>query len=155
MKSRRTFIYMALVAGALSGCAHATSGAATGATGVAVINRNFCPKPSVTLYVTNDNWLDMVIYIYRGSSRFRLGEVTGVQSEVFEIPSAAMGSTSDFAILADPIGSFNSSGGANGFATGSIGVATGGHLVVDLRLANILNQSSYSYGVEDVEVSSE
>ena len=155
MNSMRTFIYVALVAGALSACAHAPRGAAPGATGVAVINRDFCPKPSVTLYVTNDNWLDMVIYLYRGSSRFRLGEVTGVQSAVFEIPAATMGSTSDFAILADPIGSFSTSGGANGFATGSIGVATGGHLVVDLRLANILNQSSYSYGVEELEVSSE
>ena len=147
MNPWRQSILLTLALVSLAGCAHSTRAAGGG--GVASINRNFCPRPSATLYVTNDNWLDMVIYVYRGSSRFRLGEVTGVQSAVFEIPEAALGGTSSFAILADPIGSFDREGGMHGFATGDIGMA-GGHLIVDLRIANVLNQSSYSYGVEEI-----
>ncbi|MSR06525.1 MAG: hypothetical protein EXR93_05585 [Gemmatimonadetes bacterium] len=148
MKTSRQAALLSFALVSLAGCAHSTR--AAGTTGVASINRNFCPKPSATLYVTNDNWLDMVIYVYRGSSRVRVGEVTGVQSAVFEIPESVMGGGTTFQVFADPIGSFSSNGSPNGFATGAIGMSTG-HLIIDLRVANVLDQSSYSYGVESIE----
>src|SRR5262245_23572103 len=85
---------------------------ATGAHGrkVAAIDRNFCPRSSATVYVTNDNWLDLVIYAIRGSTKYRLGEVTGIQSAVFQIPEAIMNGGA-FGVYADPIGTFDMDGG--------------------------------------------
>lgn len=148
MKTWRRPMTVAVALVSVAGCARSTA-----ATRTAGIDRNFCPKATATVYVTNDNWLDVVVYVLRGGSRFRLGEVTSIQSAVFRIPDAALGGSDNFAILADPIGSFNTTGGgAHGFATGTISLQPG-HTVVDLRVANILDHSSYSYGVEGPEIS--
>ena len=127
----------------VAGCARATGSAAN----VATINRNFCPRSTATVYVTNDNWLDIVIYAVRGQTRYRLGEVTGVQSGVFQVPDAIMNGGT-FGVFADPIGSFGGLPGRDyGFYTGDIPLQPG-HTVVDLRVANVISQSSFSYGVE-------
>lgn len=147
MRTWRQSMVLAVALMSVAGCAARSS-----ATRTATIDRNFCPKATATLYVTNDNWLDVVVYVLRGGSRFRLGEVTSIQSAVFRIPDAALGGTDNFAILADPIGSFNTSGRDHGYATGAISLQPG-HTVVDLRVANILDHSSYSYGVEGPEIS--
>lgn len=144
MKTWRTTVLLTATLATLTGCARSTSAAKTGTT--AVINRNFCPKATATLYVTNDGWSDVVIYILRGGSRYRLGDVTGVQSAVFQISETMMGAGSDLAVFVDPIGS------DRGFNTGSIPLQPG-HTAIDLRVANIINQSSFSYGVEAPDIS--
>jgi len=142
---RRSVLLIGVTAIGLGGCAHATGGGA--AHRAKAIDRNFCPRSSATVYVTNDNWLDLVIYAVRGSTKYRLGEVTGIQSAVFQVPEALMNSGS-FAIFADPIGSFDDGTGREyGFNTGDIPLQPG-HTVVDLRVANIISQSSFSYGLE-------
>lgn len=139
----RTMLVLTATLATLAGCARSTSVARTG---TAVVNRNFCPKATATLYVTNDGWADVVIYLYRGSSRYRLGDVTGVQSAVFPIPETMMGAGTEIAVFVDPIGS------NYGFNTGSIPLQPG-HTAIDLRVANIINQSSFSYGVEAPDIS--
>ena len=139
---RRSILVMAALL-AVTGCARA---ARSTSTGNASIDRNFCPKSTATLYVTNDGWLDIVIYVYRGGTRYRLGDVTAVQSAVFQIPEAMMGAGSDIALFADPVGS------SYGYNTGSIPLSPG-HTAIDLRIANIINQSTFSYGVEAPEIS--
>jgi len=141
---RKLVPLIAVAAVGLGGCAHATK---AGANRVSTIDRNFCPRSSATVYVTNDNWLDMVIYAVRGSTKYRLGEVTGVQSAVFQVPEAIM-SGGSFGVFADPIGAFDDGSGRQyGFFTGDIPLQPG-HTVVDLRVSNIIAQSSFSFGVE-------
>src|SRR5262249_3229502 len=77
-----------LAALAASGCARAASNAGRQS------ERTFCAKSTATVYVQNDNWMDVVVYAVRGGARFRLGQVTSVQSAVFELPSAALGASS-------------------------------------------------------------
>ena len=126
----------ALVATAASGCARATR-LAGGSN-----DRTFCARSTATVYVQNDNWLDVVIYVVRGGSRYRLGEVSSVQSAVFEVPTAALGATNDIYLLADPIGSNYP------YATDEIMMAPG-HTIIELRVDNVISHSSYSVGVED------
>ena len=126
---------------ALSGCAHATGSASR------QNERTFCAKSTATVYVQNDNWMDVVLYAVRGGSRFRLGQVTSVQSAVFELPSAALGASSSLYLLADPIGATRN---YDMFATDDIYLAPG-HTIIDLRLDNIISHSSWSVAVEDPE----
>lgn len=61
-----------------------------------------------TVKVTNNNWGDMNVYMVRGSSRYRLGTVTSMSTEVFRVPQALVGNTGGVQLLADPIGSTSS-----------------------------------------------
>src|SRR5262245_32856014 len=100
---RQAVLIVLVTASGLSACARATSASAKHTAG---IDRNFCPRSSATVYVQNDNWLDVVIYAIRGTTKYRLGEVTGVQNAVFQIPEAIMNGGS-FGVYADPIGTFD------------------------------------------------
>ncbi len=66
------------------------------------------PEPEVTLSTTvrveNDAFLDMNIYVYRGSQPYRLGTVTGHSSTVFVIPKTIIYATTPLRFRADPIG---------------------------------------------------
>lgn len=62
-------------------------------------------RQSATVRVTNNNWANMTVYAVRGTSRFRLGMVTSMRTEVFRIPRAVTGGASGLRLLADPIGS--------------------------------------------------
>jgi hypothetical protein len=97
--------------------------------------------------VQNDNWMDVVVYAVRGGSRFRLGQVSSVQSAVFELPSAVLGATSGLYILADPVGTVSAE---RMFATDDIKLAPG-HTIIDLRVDNVIAHSSWSVAVEDPE----
>ena len=59
---------------------------------------------TVTLTVVNDNWLDMKIYALRLGTRYRLGTVTSLTSEEFELPAHLQPSISEVQLLAVPIG---------------------------------------------------
>jgi hypothetical protein len=56
-----------------------------------------------TVRVENQAFADMVIYVLQGSSRIRIGQVSGNSTATLRIPQTALGSgTVQF--LADPIG---------------------------------------------------
>lgn len=122
-----------------TGCAHATRSAQN--------ERTFCAKSTATLYVQNDNWLDVVVYAVRGGSRFRLGQVSSVQAAVFELPSVALGASSGLYVLVDPVGAVSAE---RMFATDDIMIAPG-HTIIDLRVDNVIDHSSWSVAVEDPE----
>ena len=63
---------------------------------------------SVTVRVTNNNWLDMRIYVVEtatGRRRFRLGNVTSLSTARFEIPQQVGAELGSLRLVAEPIGS--------------------------------------------------
>lgn len=82
-------------AAALSACAPAAERAA----------QNTPVKSQTKLVVENNNWLDVAVYLVRGSTRARLGTVGSMTSEQFTIPDAYVLGVSDIVVQADPIGS--------------------------------------------------
>ncbi|SRR5712692_894946 len=123
-----------------SGCARAARLARSSSN-----DRTFCAKSTATVYVQNDNWLDVVIYVVRGGSQFRLGQVSSLTMAKFELPAAAIGATGDVAILASPIG-----GSRYPYLTDNIMIAPG-HTIIALRVDNIIDHSSVTVGVEDAQ----
>lgn len=59
---------------------------------------------AVTLRVVNNNWSDMRVYAVHLGSRVRLGTVTSMTTEKFEVPAFLQADVSDFQLLAVPIG---------------------------------------------------
>ncbi len=57
-----------------------------------------------TVRVDNRNFLDMTIYVLRGSQRVRLGLVNGVSTQIFRIPDNLIFGASSLRFLADPVG---------------------------------------------------
>lgn len=58
-----------------------------------------------TIRVENQNFLDMTVYVFRGSQRVRLGTVSGVSSRVFTIPQNLVFGATPLRFQADPVGS--------------------------------------------------
>ena len=58
----------------------------------------------VSLAVTNQNWLDVVVYAVRGLTRVRIGQVAGNESAELSIPKNAV-VTGQVQLMADPVGS--------------------------------------------------
>ena len=77
----------------LSACA---SGANRASSGV-----DSAPIP---LTVTNQNWLDVNVFVIRGTSRYRLGAVGGNSSATLRIPSSVV-VRGELQLMADLIGS--------------------------------------------------
>ena len=77
----------------LAACAPATRNGAAAA-----------PSQDVYLSVDNQNWLDVSIYALRGTSRTRIGQVTGNGSAQLRIPSTAI-VAGQVRLMADAIGS--------------------------------------------------
>lgn len=62
------------------------------------------PASSPTsIEVTNNNWLDMVVYASRAGFRVRLGTVTSLEQETFSMP-ATMETGGEVRLIASPIG---------------------------------------------------
>ncbi|MBI4502168.1 MAG: hypothetical protein HY700_13530 [Gemmatimonadetes bacterium] len=120
---------------AAAGCARATRAAS---------GRTFCPTPTATVYVQNDNWLDVVVYLVRGGARYRLGQVTSFQPAVFQVPAAAIGATNDVYLVVHPIGS------RYDYQSPDIMLAPG-HTIIDLRVDNIIDHSSVMVALENPE----
>ncbi|HEU0079279.1 MAG TPA: hypothetical protein VFQ76_16610 [Longimicrobiaceae bacterium] len=89
-----------------------------------------------TVRVTNNNWSNMTVYAVRGTTRFRLGMVTSMQTEVFRLPASLTGGAGGVRLLADPIG------GSEQFLTPAVFVTRGEE--VKLELENQLQVSSVS-----------
>jgi hypothetical protein len=58
----------------------------------------------VSLTVTNQNWLDVDVFVIRGTSRYRLGAVGGNSSATLRIPSSLI-ARGELQLMADPVGS--------------------------------------------------
>jgi hypothetical protein len=83
----------------LAACAPAagTSGAADG------------PAPEATVVrVANNGWADVTVYLLDGGMRRRLGMVTGLSSQTFRLPPAAVSSARPLQLLASPVGGSSS-----------------------------------------------
>lgn len=93
------------------------------------------PSPP-TVTVRNDNWLDVVVYLVRGASRFRIGTVNGTSSQTFRLPAAGLGGGTPLQIMADPIGS------NAGYLTDPIVLGPGQRL--ELKVGSPISISSYS-----------
>ena len=94
------------------------------------------PQPEKTaLTVRNNNWLDVDVFVVRGTSRSRVGSVTGMSTGTFRVPS-------DFSpdgvlqLMVDPVGSNGS------YVTDKIAVNSGQR--VELVVASVLRMSSFA-----------
>src|SRR5688572_295328 len=58
-----------------------------------------------TLRVENQAFNDMTIYVVRGGSRQRIGQVTGASSALLTIPESMVGGGATLQFQADPVGS--------------------------------------------------
>jgi hypothetical protein len=92
------------------------------------------PEPMIVI-VNNTNYLDVDVFAVRGTSRSRVGSVTGLSSATFSVP-AHYASDGNLQLLVDPIGS-NAT-----YLTDKIAVSPGQQL--ELTVAAILRMSSYS-----------
>ena len=93
------------------------------------------PPERMVVIVNNSNYMDVDVFAVRGTTRARVGSVTGLTSATFRVPThyAPDGSLQ---LLVDPIGS-NAT-----YVTDKIAVGPGQHL--ELTIAAILRMSSYS-----------
>jgi hypothetical protein len=91
-------IVMAAAALLLAGCAPSAMGGAPGDTP----QRESAPS---TVTVDNRNWLDVTVYVMQGTSRIRLGMVTGMNSATFRLPRTLAAHPGQVRLLADPVGS--------------------------------------------------
>ena len=91
--------------------------------------------PRVTVSVSNENWLDVNVYVMVGSARYRLGSVVTAETRVFDLPGQAIAS-SQVRLVADPVGS------RDVFVSDVLSVSDGDQIM--LRVANRLPQSSYA-----------
>lgn len=98
-------------------------------------------KTSVT--VTNHNWRDAKIFFLRGGQRYRLGTVTSMNSQDFEIPGGLLANGSSFQILAEIIGS------GEQITTDRVQAEPG--LVIEWQLENVLSHSSFFIWVRSDE----
>ena len=56
----------------------------------------------VTIYVVNNNSLDMRVYFIVGSVRYRLGTVNGLRRQTLKVPASAVSNGNDIQLVAVP-----------------------------------------------------
>ena len=89
----------------------------------------------ISLEVTNENYLDVDVFVVRGTSRYRVGTVGGNGSATLSIPGNVI-VHGELQLLADPIGS------SEVYVTDRISVAP--DQVVQLTVASRVRMSSYA-----------
>ncbi len=62
------------------------------------------PRADIILLVRNHHWLDLNVYLMRGTLKQRLGTVTGASEKSFNIPWARLAGETGLRLLADPVG---------------------------------------------------
>jgi hypothetical protein len=93
-----------------------------------------CPRVAATLYLTNHNWANVVVYVIHGSARDLLGRVPSIESGVFDIPAAMLGSANEIVLVVDP-------GAGESFVTPPI-VIRPPHTVIDVTIENVIAYST-------------
>jgi hypothetical protein len=58
----------------------------------------------VTIYVVNNNSLDMRVYFIVGSVRYRLGTVSGLGRQTLKVPASVVSMGNDIRLVAVPFG---------------------------------------------------
>ncbi|MHB1263922.1 MAG: hypothetical protein ACYC1S_05810 [Gemmatimonadaceae bacterium] len=61
--------------------------------------------PRTWVQVNNQSWLDMTVYVVRGSQRVRIGQVNSNGSSKLEIPNGMVTGATTLSFVVDPIGS--------------------------------------------------
>lgn len=89
----------------------------------------------ISLAVTNENWLDVNVFVVRGDGRYRIGEVTGNTSATLTIPSSLI-IHGEVQLMADPVGSDDR------YVTETISVSP--NEAVQLTVAPRMRMSSYA-----------
>jgi hypothetical protein len=93
------------------------------------------PPEPVEVTVNNSNYLDVDVFAVRGTSRARIGSVTGLSSATLLVP-VHLAADGNVQLLVDPIGS-NAT-----YLTDRIAVSPGQQ--IELTVAPVLRMSSYS-----------
>ena len=107
----KRMLYTALLALFVGGSAAVPLQAQTQEEGVPAAQNEQAPdrvSQLVTVRVTNDNWLNMRIYVVETATqrqRWRLGNVTGLSTATFEIPEHLGAELGHLILVAVPIGS--------------------------------------------------
>ena len=89
---RRVLLALALLS---AGCLHRGAGAS---------EDTLEPRPTTTVKVENQNFLDMDVYIWREGQRIRLGMIGGHSTQVFTIPDDIVRSSPQIRFELHPIG---------------------------------------------------
>jgi hypothetical protein len=89
----------------------------------------------ISVSVTNQNWLDVDVFVVHGGSRYRIGEVGGNTSATLSIPSSLI-VHGEIQLMADPVGSDDR------YTTGTISVMPDQRL--QLTVAPRMRMSSYA-----------
>lgn len=93
------------------------------------------PASDYSLSVTNHNWLDVSVFVVRGGTRFRVGDVTGNSSARLKIPGRLV-EAGVVQLLVDPVGSNEY------YLTGPIMVTS--EEGVELTVAPAMRMSTYA-----------
>jgi len=93
------------------------------------------PPERVAVTVKNTNWMDMDVFAVRGSTRSRVGSVTGLTTATFRVP-ANFAPDGVLQFMVDPIGSDAA------YVTEKISVSPGQR--VELTIASVLRMSNYA-----------
>ena len=115
-------VLAALVMGTSACAAHHGSGAAQ-------------PPERLAVTVKNTNWMDMDVFAVRGSTRSRVGSVTGLTTATFGVP-ANFAPDGVLQFMVDPIGSEAT------YMTDKISVSPGQR--VELAIGAVLRMTTYA-----------
>jgi len=63
------------------------------------------PQAPTPLTVDNNNWLDVVVFVFHDGELSRVGTVTAASSSDFFLPAWMVGQTRNIRLVGDPIGS--------------------------------------------------
>lgn len=63
------------------------------------------PSGPVSLHVENHNWVNVVVYVYHGGQRTRLGMATGSKNTDLTIPYWVVGQVSSIQLIGEAVGS--------------------------------------------------
>ena len=116
-----------VAAATVAGCGHSTR---------QVQESNMTSREPITVAVTNSHVQDVNVFAINGGERLRLGLVTTGQSQNFQVPTTFTHGGTDLQILVHPVG------GGGDYLSDRLTVTPGGE--VDLNVAPVINQSSYS-----------
>ena len=89
-----------------------------------------------TVKVANYNWMDVNVYAVQGGTRVRLGTVTTMGSNTFQLPARFLSQSNSVRLMVDPIGS------TEGYMTD--GILVHGGQQISFNVQNSLQFSSFS-----------
>jgi len=93
------------------------------------------PRERTMVTVKNSNWMDVDVFAVRGTTRVRVGTVTGLSTATFRVPTE-YAPDGNLQLLVDPIGSDAT------YLTEKISVSPGQR--VELTVTSVIRMSSFS-----------